>query len=135
MCNISNNTSSNSPSFKERVQYYINKEDEIKKDYQNRMNALNDEATADILDNCPIKVGDVYTIEINGAWGSKRQYYKVAKLEASVDGTVIVYGYKRKLDKTWGKRDNNFMFIVYVYNDYNVEHYTKVENYVEPTKD
>lgn len=94
MCNTSN-----IPSFKERIQCYINKEDEIKKDYQNRMNALNDAATADILANCPIKVSDVYVTESNNAWGLKRQYYKVAKLEASVDGTVIVYGYKRKLDK------------------------------------
>lgn len=130
MCN-----SSNSPSFNERVQCYISKEDEIKKDYQNRMNALNDEATADILANCPIKVGDVYVTESNNAWGVKRQYYKVAKLEASVDGTVIVYGYKRKLDKTWGKRDNIFMFIAFIHDDYNVEHYDKVENYVEPSKD
>lgn len=130
MCNTSN-----SPSFKERVQCYINKEDEIKKDYQNRMNALNDEATADILANCPIKVGDVYVTESNTAWGAKRQYYKVAKLEASVDGTVIVYGYKRKLDKTWGKRDNIFMFIASVYDNFAVEHYDKVEDYVEPSKD
>ena len=130
MCNTSN-----SPSFKERVQYYINKEDEIKKDYQNRMNALNDEATADILANCPIKVGDVYVTESNTAWGVKRQYYKVAKLEASVDGTVIVYGYKRKLDKTWGKRDNIYMFMASMYNNYAVEHYEKVEDYVEPSKD
>ena len=124
MCNTSN-----SPSFKERIQSYINKEDEIKKDYQNRINALNDEATADILANYPIKVGDVYVTESNTAWGVKRNYYKIAKFEAKIDGTVTVYGYKRKLDKTWGKRDNNFMFIVSVYDDYNVEHYTKVENY------
>lgn len=130
MCNTSN-----SPSFKERVQCYINKEDEIKKDYQNRMNALNDEATADILANCPIKISDVYVTESNNAWGVKRQYYKVAKIEASVDGTVIVYGYKRKLDKTWGKRDNIFMFIASICDNYAVKHYEKVENYVEPSKD
>lgn len=130
MCNTSN-----IPSFKERVQYYINKEDEIKKDYQNRMNALNDAAIADILTNCPIKVGDVYVTESNNAWGVKRQYYKVAKLEASVDGTVIVYGYKRKLDKTWGKRDNIYMFSASIYDNYKVNHYDKVENYVESSKD
>lgn len=131
MCNTSN-----SPSFKERVQCYINKEDEIKKDYQNRMNALNEEATADILANCPIKVCDVYVTESNNAWGVKRNYYKVAKLEASVDGTVIVYGYKRKLDKTWGKRDNIFMFGASIYNNYApTNSYTKVEDYVEPNKD
>ena len=130
MCNTNNNSS-----LKERVQYYISKEDEIKKDYQNRMNALNDEATADILANCPIKVGDVYVTETNNAWGVKRQYYKVIKFEASVDGTVIVYGCKRKLDKTWGKRDNMFMFIVSAYDNFAVEHYEKVENYVEPSKD
>lgn len=129
------NTNSNNSSLKERIQYYINKEDEIKKDYQNRMNALNEEACADILANCPINVGDVYVIESNNTWDTKRRYYKVAKLEANVDGTVIVYGHKRKLDGTWGKRDNNFMFIASIYNDYKVEPYTKVENYVEPTKD
>lgn len=130
MCNTSN-----SPSLKERVQRYINKEDEIKKDYQNRMNALNDEATADILANCPIKIGDVYVTEFNNVWGVKRHYYKVAKLEASVNGSINVYGYKRKLDKTWGKRDNIFMFIASVYDNFAVEHYEKVENYVEPSKD
>lgn len=131
MCNTSN-----SPSFKERVQCYINKSDEIKKDYQNRMNALNDEATADILANCPIKVGDVYITDVTSAWGVKHQYYKVAKLEASVDGTVIVYGYKRKLDKTWGKRDNIYMFMASMYNNYTpTNNYSKVEDYIEPTKD
>lgn len=130
MCNTSN-----SPSFKERVQCYINKSDEIKKDYQNRMNALNDAATADILANCPIKVGNVYLTDVTGAWGVKHQYYKVAKLEASVDGTVIVYGHKRKLDGTWGKRDNIFMFIAAICDNYNVNHYNKIEDYVEPTKD
>ena len=129
------NTSSNNPSFKERVKYYISKKEEIEAEYKNRMEALNKEASVDILANCPIKVGDVYVIEINNAWGHKRQYYKVSKLDVDINGTVNVYGYKRKLDKTWGKRDNNFMFIVSVYNDYNVEHYTKVENYVEPSKD
>lgn len=130
MCNTIN-----SPSLKERVQCYINKEDEIKKDYQNRMNALNDEATADILANCPIKVGDIYVTESNNAWGVKRNYYKIAKLEASVNGLINVYGYKRKLDKTWGKRDNIFMFIASVYDNFAVKHYEKVEDYVEPSKD
>ena len=130
MCNTNN-----SSSLKERVQYYISKEDEIKKDYQNRMNALNDEATADILANCPIKVGDVYVTETNNAWGVKRNYYKVAKLEANVNGSVDVYGCKRKLDKTWGKRNNMFMFVTSIYNDFNTKKFTKVENYVEPTKD
>lgn len=126
---------SNSPSLKERVQCYIDERDEIVKDYKDRLRALDEEAFADILANCPIKVGDVYTIETDSGWGPKRQYYKVAKLDANVDGTVNVCGYKRKVDKTWGKRDNNFMFIVSVYNDYNVDRYTKVENYVEHSKD
>ena len=125
----------NKLSFNERVQCYISKEDEIKKDYQNRMNALNDAATADILANCPIKVGDVYVTESNNAWGLKRQYYKIAKVDATVDGRVSVYGYKRKLDKTWGKRDNIYMFSASIYDNYNVNHYDKVEDYVEPSKD
>lgn len=128
-------STSNSPSFNERVKYYISKKEEIEAEYKSRIEALNKEASADILANCPIKVGDVYVTESNNAWGVKRQYYKVAKVEADIDGTVNVYGYKRKLDKTWGKRDNIFMFIAFMYNDYNVEHYDKVENYVESSKD
>ena len=129
------NTNSNNSSFKERVQYYISKKEEIESEYRSRMKALNEEASADILANCPIKVGDVYVTESNSAWGPKRQYYKVAKLDAKIDGTVTVYGHKRKLDRTWGKRDNMFMFIASMYNDYNVERYEKVEDYVEPSKD
>ena len=130
MCNTSN-----SPSLKERVQYYISKKEEIEDEYKSKMEALNKEASDDILANCPIKIGDVYVTESNNAWGVKRNYYKVAKLEAKVNGTVDVYGCKRKLDKTWGKRDNMFMFIVSAYDNFVVEHYEKVENYVEPSKD
>lgn len=131
MCNTSN-----SPSFKERVQCYISKKEEIEVEYKSKMEALNKEASDDILANCPIKIGDVYVTESNNAWGVKRQYYKVAKLEAKIDGTVTVYGYKRKLDKTWSKRDNIFMFIASMYNNYTPSNdYTKVEDYVEPSKD
>lgn len=129
------NTSSNNSSFEERVKCYISKKEEIEAEYKSRMESLKEEASAYILANCPINVGDVYVNEVNSAWGTKRQYYKVAKINANIDGTVTVYGHKRKQDKTWGKRDNNFMFVASIYNDYNVEHYEKVENYVEPTKD
>lgn len=119
----------NEPSFSERVQCYISRKEEIEAEYKSKMKALNEEAAADIIANCPIKVGDVYVTEYNNAWGVKRQYYKVAKLEANVDGTVVAYGYKRKLDKTWGKRDNIFMFVASIYNDFNIKKFTKVENY------
>lgn len=122
-------------SFNERVQCYISKKEEIEADYKSNLKILNEIASADIIANCPIKIGDVYVTESNNAWGVKRQYYKVAKLEAKVNGSVNVYGCKRKLDKTWSKRDNIFMFIVSIYNNYAVEHYEKVENYVEPSKD
>lgn len=130
MCSINN-----SLSFKERVKCYISKKEEIEAEYKSKIEALNKEASDDILANCPIKIGDVYVTESNNAWGVKRNYYKVAKLESKIDGTVTVYGYKRKLDKTWGKRDNILMFMASMYNNYAVEHYDKVENYVEPSKD
>lgn len=128
-------STSNSPSFKERVQCYISKKEEIESEYKSRMKALNEEVSADVLANCPIKIGDVYAVDIDTLWGPRRQYYKVAKLDANIDGTVTAYGYKRKLDKTWGKRDNIFMFVAFIYNDYNIKEFTKVEHYVEPIKD
>lgn len=128
-------STNNSLSFNERVQCYISKKEEIEAEYKSKMEALNKKASDDILANCPIKIGDVYVTESNNAWGVKLQYYKVAKFEANVNGTVIVYGYKRKLDKTWGKRDNMFMFIVSAYDNFAVKNYEKVENYIEPSKD
>ena len=83
----------NEPSFSERVQCYISRKEEIEAEYKSKMKALNEEACADILANCPIKVGDVYVTENNNAWGLKRQYYKVAKIDATVDGRVSVYGF------------------------------------------
>lgn len=71
-------SSSNSPSFSERVQCYINRRDEIEAEYKNKIKALDEEASADIIANCSIKVGDVYVTKNNNAWGLKRQYYKVA---------------------------------------------------------
>lgn len=131
MCDVSN-----IPSLKERIQCYVSKRDEIEKDYKNRIKALNEAASADILNDCPIKVGDVYVTENNNAWGAKRQYYKVAKLEANIDGRINIYGYKSKLDGTWGKRDNIFMFIVSISDNYApYSNFTKVENYVERNKD
>lgn len=131
MCDVSN-----IPSLKERIQCYVSKRDEIEKDYKNRMKALNEAASADILNDCPIKVGDVYVTENNNAWGAKRQYYKVAKLEANIDGRINIYGCKSKLDGTWGKRDNIFMFIVSISDNYApYSNFTKVENYVKHNKD
>lgn len=131
MCNTSN-----SPSFSERVQCYINRKEEIETEYKNRIKALNEEASSDILANCHIKVGDVYAVNINTGWGPRHQYYKVAKLDANIDGTITAYGYKRKLDKTWGKRDNIYMFMASMYNNYTpTNNYIKVEDYIEPTKD
>ena len=128
-------STSNSPSFKERIQCYISRKKQIEAEYKSRMEALNEEAFTDILANCPIKVGDIYVTENNNAWGAKRQYYKVAKLEAKIGGTVSAYGNKSKLDGTWGKRDNIYMFTVSMYNDYTPTNFTKVENYVERKKD
>lgn len=130
MCDVSN-----IPSLKERIQCYVSKRDEIEKDYKNRIKALDEVASADILANCPIKVGDIYVTENNNGWSVKRQYYKVAKLDARADGSVVVYGYKRKLDKNWGKRDNIFMFVASICNDFNTKEFTKVEDYVEHVKD
>lgn len=125
----------NKPSFSERLQCYVSKKEEIETEYKNRMKELKEEASADILANCHIKIGDVYVIENNNAWGVKRQYYKVARIDTDINGTVTVYGYKRKLDKTWGKRNNIYMFTASIHDNYAVEHYEKVENYVEPSKD
>ena len=44
----------NEPSFNERVQCYIIRKEEIEVEYKSKMKALNEEASADIIANCPI---------------------------------------------------------------------------------
>lgn len=130
MCNTNN-----IPSFKERVQCYVRKRYEIEAEYKSKIKALDEEASADILANCPIKIGDVYATKTNTTCCLKRQYYKIAKVDATVDGRVMVYGYKRKLDKTWGKRDNIYIFSAFSCDNYSVNHYDKIEDYADPSKD
>lgn len=48
------------------------------------MNALNDAATADILANCPIKVGDVYVTESNNAWVLNVSIIKLLNLKLAL---------------------------------------------------
>lgn len=118
---------------RERVQIYINQAHKIKGDYETRMAALKEDATKDILSNCHIKVGDVYITHKNTAYGEKSIYYKVAKVDANIDGVVMVYGYKRKLDRMWGKRSDNFMFAACPADDYKANNnFSKIEGYVEP---
>lgn len=74
-------STSNSPSFNERVKCYISKKEEIETEYKSRMKALNEEASADILANCPIKVGDVYVTESNNAWVLNVSIIKLLKLK------------------------------------------------------
>lgn len=121
---------------KERVSNYINRRETIEQEYKNKLKALQEEASKDILEHCTIKVGDVYAYETCNAWGTDRKYYKVSKLTASIDGLVKVEGYKRKLDRTWGAREV-FMFYVNNCSDCKLDANTKfelVEDYVEPNK-
>ena len=86
MCSINN-----SLSFKERVKCYINKKEEIEAEYKSKMEALNKEASDDILANCPIKIGDVYVTESNNAWGVKRNYYKAFILPKNLQQDFSVH--------------------------------------------
>lgn len=126
MCGVSNNLS-----FGERIQAYKNKAKELKDNYEKAKDALMKEVTEDVLNNCPINIGDVYVGESNSAWGVKREYYKVSDITVYLDGTVKVEGFKRKLNKQWGVRR---VYIFYTYAPtFNIpEHLTKVDNYVEP---
>lgn len=113
--------SNNYDILKARVDEYIKNRDVIKAKYDAAIASLNNLATGNIARECPIKVGDIYHATIQSRWqGARIIFYKVAKLDIKLDGTVSVYGYKQKIDKTWGKRDNNFMFVTSVYQNFKV---------------
>jgi hypothetical protein len=126
----------NKMTLQERVNTYIDKKADICKEYKAKLAALNEEASKDILKHCTIKAGDVYVTEVRSAYGCKTVYYKVASLTANVDGTVAVYGQKRRQDNRWGKRNNCYMFTVSVYDNYRVDKsFEYIKDYVDAVDD
>uniref|UniRef100_A0AAU8MJK6 Uncharacterized protein n=1 Tax=Geladintestivirus 4 TaxID=3233136 RepID=A0AAU8MJK6_9CAUD len=129
MCVVNNEIS-----FAERCQAYKNKAKEIDEEHKKRKDALMKEVAEDVLNNCPINIGDVYVSESNNAWGVQRNYYKVTDITVYLDGTIKVEGVKRKLNRQWGIR-HVYIFYTYTPTFKIPDKFTKVNNYVEPTND
>lgn len=53
-----------------------------------------------------IKIGThIKTVVLRYDGSRKENYYRVSKIEANVDGTIAIYGIKRKINKEFGKRE------------------------------
>lgn len=58
------------------------------------------------LEHSKIKIGThIKTVVLRYDGSRKENYYRVSKIEANVDGTIAIYGIKRKINKEFGKRE------------------------------
>lgn len=58
------------------------------------------------LEHSKIKIGTHIKIVVLKYDGSKKEnYYRVSRIEANVDGTIAIYGIKRKINKEFGRRE------------------------------
>lgn len=58
------------------------------------------------LEHSNIKIGThIKTVVLRYDGSRKENYYRVSKIEANVDGTIAIYGIKRKINKEFGKRE------------------------------
>ena len=94
--------------------------DFIKKFIEERQKLVNEqkarlkEVDSKLLANCKeyflehskIKIGTcIKTVLLMRNGCNKENYYRVSKIEANVDGTISIYGIKRKINKEFGKRE------------------------------
>lgn len=58
------------------------------------------------LEHSKIKIGKhISNVALRYDGSSKEKYYRVSKIEANVDGTIAIYGVKRKINREFGKRE------------------------------
>lgn len=58
------------------------------------------------LEHSKIKIGThIRNVVLKWDGSNKENYYKVSKIEPHTDGTIAIYGIKRKVNKEFGKRE------------------------------
>lgn len=58
------------------------------------------------LEHSKIKIGiHIHNVFIKWDGTKKENYYRVSKIEPHTDGTVAIYGIKRKINREFGKRE------------------------------
>lgn len=58
------------------------------------------------LEHSKIKIGtQIKNTVLRYDGTSKENYYRVSKIEPHTDGTIAIYGIKRKINKEFGKRE------------------------------
>lgn len=58
------------------------------------------------LEHSKIKIGThIRNVVLKWDGTKKENYYRVSKIEANTDGTIAIYGIKRKINKEFGKRE------------------------------
>lgn len=104
------------------VDNYIRLKAEADFEYSAKIADLTNKSSKAILGACSIHIGDVFITQRKAGFGKNKDvYYKVTNLKTNINGTVSVYGTKRKQDKSWSKREGVYMFTTSIYNDFKVD--------------
>lgn len=92
------------------IKKFINERQKLVDEQKARLKEVDDRLLASckeyFLEHSKIKIGThIKKVFLNYDGSSKEHYYRVSKIEANVDGTIGIYGIKRKINKEFGKRE------------------------------
>lgn len=90
------------------IKKFINERKKLVDEQKARLEEVDDRLLANckeyFLEHSNIKIGThIKKVFLNYDGSSKENYYQVSKIEANVDGSIAIYGIKRKINKEFGK--------------------------------
>lgn len=90
------------------IKKFIDERQKLVDEQKARLKEVDDRLLASckeyFLEYSKIKIGTyIKKVFINHDGSSKEHYYRVSKIEANVNGTIVIYGIKRKINKEFGK--------------------------------
>lgn len=92
------------------IKKFIDERQKLVDEQKARLKEVDDRLLASckeyFLEHSKIKIGThIKKVFINYDRSSKEHYYRVSKIEANVNGSIAIYGIKRKINKEFGKRE------------------------------
>ena len=92
------------------IKKFINERQKLVDEQKARLKEVDDRLLASckeyFLEHSNIKIGThIKKVVLIYDGSRKENYYQVSKIEANVNGTIAIYGIKRKINKEFGKRE------------------------------
>lgn len=103
-------------SIKDSLSKYIEERNKLIKEFNENIKQNDKEWIDSIRDNCPIKIGDVFSRPARLS-NTSLKYYIVSDIKISIDGTVSVSGHRLTNKHLWAK-NWSYLFSTSIYTNF-----------------